>query len=118
MATVVLDQGNNGETVKLRLGDDITLRLPENATTGYRWHIERAEGLIEEAATATEPSAPSPASTSDDQNPTIGRGGLRKFHFRTTKVGQGRLALKYYREWEGGDSALESFAVDLDVVSA
>ena len=116
MAIVVLNQGNNGETVNVRPGDQITVRLPENATTGYRWHIERAEGLTEDE-TASSPSAPAAASTPDEPNPTMGRGGVREFHFRTPNVGQGRLILKYYREWEGPDSALENFAVELDVLS-
>lgn len=117
MATVVLDQGNNGERVKVRPGDQITLRLPENATTGYRWHIERAEGLIEDEGPASEPSAPPTPSNADEPNPIMGRGGLREFHFRTPNAGQGRLTLKYYQEWEGPDSAVENFAVDLDVLS-
>ncbi|HKO60728.1 MAG TPA: protease inhibitor I42 family protein [Pyrinomonadaceae bacterium] len=117
MAIVALSQANNGETVKVRPGDQITVRLPENATTGYRWHIERAEGLTEEQTAASDPSAPSPTSAPDEPNPTMGRGGLREFHFRTPEEGQGRLSLKYYREWEGPDSALENFAVNLDLVS-
>jgi inhibitor of cysteine peptidase len=114
MATVVLNQGNNGERVRLRLGDEIALRLPENATTGYRWHTDRAEGVVEEETSTSESSAPS--SPPDERNPVVGRGGLRAFHFRTSKAGPGRLALSYYREWEGEGSAIDTFAVDLDVI--
>ncbi len=48
----------------------------------------------------------------------MGRGGLREFHFRITKAGKGRLALKYFREWESADAALDNFAVGLDVLSS
>lgn len=119
MATVVLNQGNNGETVKLRIGDEIMLQLPENATTGYRWYIDRAEGVeevVDEETSASAPSTPSPSSP-EERNPIMGRGGLREFRFRATKAGKGRLALKYYRQWEGEDSALDSLAVGLDVLS-
>lgn len=115
MATIVLNQANNGETVKLRLGDEISLRLAENATTGYRWHIDRAEGVVEEEDSASKSAAPASPSGPNEQNPIMGRGGLREFRFRASKAGTGRLALKYYRQWEGEGSALESFDVELDV---
>jgi inhibitor of cysteine peptidase len=106
MAVVTLTRSNNGESVKLRPEDEIEVQLPENATTGYRWYIERADGLTEIPVQA-EISPPDP-------NPQFGRGGVRKFRFRAEGRTTGRLQLKHWREWEGDSSVLERFAVDFE----
>src|SRR5262245_60862665 len=46
--SAVLTDTDNGRTIDLRVGDDALLRLPENATTGYRWAVDAAnESLVE-----------------------------------------------------------------------
>lgn len=32
--------------VRVALGDDVVVRLPENATTGYRWQVETLDGAL------------------------------------------------------------------------
>jgi inhibitor of cysteine peptidase len=108
MSAVVLTKANNGESIKVQLGDEIVLRLAENATTGYRWHIVRAEGLVEDETQQPGHSA------APDPNPFIGGGGLREFRFRPSVAGSGRLELKYWREWEGDSSVADRFSVDLE----
>jgi inhibitor of cysteine peptidase len=106
MAAITLTKANNGESIECRQGDEIILRLPENPTTGYRWHIVRADGLVQE----TDLYRPDP-------NPQFGSGGVREFRFRATAPGKGRLELKYWRVWEGDKSILERFAIDIKIVS-
>jgi predicted secreted protein len=48
MAAVSLTKANNGQSIEVRQGDEIILRLPENPTTRYRWHIDRADRLSQE----------------------------------------------------------------------
>jgi inhibitor of cysteine peptidase len=110
MSAVVLAKANNGESIKLRLGDEIVLQLPENATTGYRWQIDRVDGLVEQ-----EIQQPGHAAASDP-NPLIGSGGLREFRFLANVLGGGRLELKYWREWEGDSSVLNRFGIVIEVV--
>ena len=52
MAAVSLTKANNGQSIEVRQGDEIILRLPENPTTGYGWHIDRADGLSPETVRA------------------------------------------------------------------
>jgi inhibitor of cysteine peptidase len=107
MAVVTLTDANNGELIEARLGDEIVLQLPENATTGYRWHIDRADGLAEkQIAHQQVDSKPGP-------NPQFGRGGIREFRFTVNGPATARLELKRWREWEGESSVLERFAVDI-----
>src|ERR1700758_5378544 len=42
----VLTAADNGRTVELPVGDEVALRLPENATTGYRWAIDSADANL------------------------------------------------------------------------
>ena len=108
---VTLTEANNGEAIEIRQGDAIDLQLPENATTGFRWQLVSANGLVEEPAQdqARAPSAP-------EQSPRMGAGGIRVFRFRARTSGRGRLELKLWREFEGESSVLKRFACDITIV--
>jgi inhibitor of cysteine peptidase len=106
MATITLTNASNGESIKCRQDDEIILRLSENPTTGYRWHIVRADGLVQEADAYRPPP-----------DPQFGSGGVREFRFRAKVTGEGRLELKRWREWEGEKSVLERFAIDIKIAS-
>jgi inhibitor of cysteine peptidase len=111
MAAISLTDANNGQSIQVRQGDEIILRLPENPTAGYRWHIDRADGLAQEMSEHT---------TGSDQpgpNPRLGQGGVRKFRFRAKEPGMRRLELKHWREWEGERSVTERFGVGIEILS-
>jgi len=107
MATITLTEANDGKAIRVREGDEIVLGLPENATTGYRWHVGRSDGLDEKDTGEREgPKGP---------NPQVGGGGTRKFRFVAKSPGSARLELKHWREWEGDKSVIARFAVDITV---
>lgn len=85
-----------------RIGDDVTVALPENPTTGYRWQPEIDATALQQT---------------DDRygGPTEprGAGGTRRLTFRVLRSGPVHLRLVKRRPWE--DAAVEEFAVDLDV---
>ncbi len=101
-ADVELTQQDSGRRHSVRVGDEVTVVLPETPTTGYRWHPDVD-------ATALEPT--------DDQyeGPTEprGAGGTRRLTFTARRAGPVHLRLVKWRAWE--TSAVEEFAVDLDV---
>jgi len=110
MAAVSLTKADNGQSIEIRRGDEIILRLPENPTTGYGWHIDRSDGLSPEMSEHT---------TGSDQpgaNPRFGKEGVREFRFRAKEPGARRLDLKHWREWEGERSVTERFSVDIGIV--
>ena len=43
---VAYSQLDNGTTVQVHTRDVITVRLPENPTTGYRWNVTADPGLL------------------------------------------------------------------------
>ena len=111
MAVVSLTRANNGQSIEVRQGDEIILRLPENPTAGYGWHVDRADRLDQEMSEHTT------GSDQTDPNPRFGKGGVREFRFRAKEPGAGRLDLKHWREWEGERSVTDRFGLDIGIVS-
>ncbi len=102
---LILVESDNGRTVDVRVGESVRINLPENATTGYRWAIDRYdEEFI--GALATEPRYTANA---------IGSGGQVAFIFRGKKVGTGEIVLKHLRHWEGDSSVTNRFRIRLNV---
>jgi inhibitor of cysteine peptidase len=103
---VVLTEANHGKTVEISLGEQITIRLDENPTTGYRWAIAR-----------NNPEILAPAG--DEYNPAgsagIGGGGQRAFTFEAKKEGIDPLEFKLWREWEGERSVTRRFTLTVRV---
>ena len=44
----ILTAADKGGSFKLRVGDEVTLQLPENASTGYRWAVDSADVALVE----------------------------------------------------------------------
>ena len=103
MLTIV--ESDNGRMVEVRLGEPVKINLPENATTGYRWAIDRYDEEFIEAL-ATEPRYPANA---------IGSGGEVTFVFQGKKIGTGEILLKHWRHWEGDSSITNRFHIRLNV---
>jgi inhibitor of cysteine peptidase len=100
-----LVETDNDRTVDIRVGETVRVTLPENATTGYRWAVDRYDEECIEAPT-TEPHYPAKA---------IGSGGEVAFTFQGKKVGTGEIVLKYWRHWEGDSSITTRFRLRLHV---
>lgn len=105
MATLALAKDDNGGTFESGQGDEIVLRLPENATTGYRWYVDRADESLEQMADSYQP----------DPDVRIGSGGVREFRFRARAAGAAKLELKHWQAWEGESSVTERFAVEIQI---
>src|SRR5438552_19061898 len=86
-----LTEADNGHTVDLRVGETVSVTLPENATSGYRWAIDRLDpGIVE--ANEAKPHYPSGQ---------VGSGGVVTFAFKSTRTGSGEVSLKHWRHFEG-----------------
>jgi len=87
---------DRGRVVELPLGGVVTVRLKENPTTGYRWTVETAQGLV----------------GIDDRfeaGGAIGAAGFRVLEFRTTSLGTCELRAKNWCAWEGENSVIDRF---------
>lgn len=98
-------EADNGKTIDISLGAPVRVVLPENASTGYRWTIDRYDEEFIEAV-ATEPHYPAGA---------VGSGGEVEFIFKSKKIGSGEIRLKQWRHWEGDSSIINRYQLRLNV---
>lgn len=102
--SVMLTEANQGQTIDLRLGQQAVLSLPENATTGYRWEIDRLDAdMLAVTETRNYPSA------------TVGSGGRVEWVFTPKRPGDGEVELKQWRPWEGERSVVARFNMRLHI---
>ena len=80
------------EDVSVAVHDTVTVRLPENGTTGYVWSIaERGDGIV----------------LADDDRVAaaggaVGAGGEHVFRLRAEQAGDWQVGFRLAREWESG----------------
>lgn len=103
MATFDVGKDDHKSTLRCKKGDIINIKLPENPTTGYKWHIVKSAGLtlIEDIFDISNKA----------DNMKMGAGGTRKLSFRFEGDHTCTLQLKYYQEWEGVDSSDDTFVL-------
>ena len=101
-----LTYADHGKTIQAHTGDQITICLDENPTTGYLWAIDHTDTTI-----LTQQSS--------DYTPTpgggVGSGGTRVFVFHAKNTGTVQLQLKYWRSFEGNSSIIKHFNVTIQV---
>jgi inhibitor of cysteine peptidase len=100
---MIIDEGDRGHTVTVKVGSPITVRLGENPTTGYRWALVD-HGDLEVAS-----------DTFEQTGDAIGAAGVRIFTFHAPQQGRSRLRFKNWREWEGERSVIQQFEVMVEV---
>jgi len=94
-------QLDNGTTVHIHSRDVITVRLPENPATGYRWIITTGPGLLTLDDTYIYP---------DPAARMTGEGGVRFLTLEPETTGTEHISAVYMREWEddSGDNPVFS----------
>ena len=103
--SAILTAADNGRTIDLRVGDAITLRLPENASTGYRWAVDAADANLIEIKEGDYVS----------QSKMPGGGGERQWSIQAKAAGSAQLKLKRWREWQGEGSVVERYEIHLRI---
>ena len=103
-----LTEKDSGKTFEVKTGSFITVTLPGNPTTGYRWQyaspVDRAVlGVCREAFL--------PPAMEDP--PVVGRGGHYFYKFEVIAPGKAALDLKYARPWEKNTEPAKRFQVIL-----
>lgn len=106
MARVGLSASDRGTTVRLNVGDELTVTLPEDSGGGYLWEVDAIDG----AGVAFEKSEPGP--------PPAGRiGGQRPRELQFRAVGAGSAEIHLAHRRAGGEPELETDRFDVSVVA-
>jgi inhibitor of cysteine peptidase len=91
MAEIVAGEGHNGGAISAKVGDHIAIQLPENPTTGFQWHAERADLGVLKLQSDEFAQAASGA---------VGSGGLRTLRYLASGAGETSITLQLARPWE------------------
>ncbi|WGM31642.1 protease inhibitor I42 family protein [Brevundimonas sp. NIBR11] len=93
-ATANVEGLRDGQTT-LAVGQTLTISLPSNATTGYRWQVAGVDGGV------LLPGAPFGEEITDAHRPgMVGVGGQTIWQFQAVRPGTTTLAFTYGRSWE------------------
>ncbi len=88
---MLLTEQDSGKTVEMAVGEEFSVQLAGNPTTGYMWSVTDLEGgYLQQQG---EPDY-------ERDSELIGAGGVYTFHFKSLQVGQTTLALVYARSFE------------------
>src|SRR4051812_11914598 len=104
MSGVVLNDTDNGSSVRVQPSEEVVLELQENPTTGYRWTIETTGDAIKEIE-----------STYVASSGAIGGAGLRSIRFVGARPGTADIHGTLRRPWEASDRSLKQFDVTIIV---
>jgi inhibitor of cysteine peptidase len=97
-----LSHEDSGTERDVPVGEHIEVRLPENPTTGYRWHADVDEAALRKTHDAYEGAAE-----------PRGAGGTRIMRFEALRPGTVVLHLVKRRSWE--QKPTDEFTVQLSV---
>jgi inhibitor of cysteine peptidase len=108
MAELVVTEQDTNKTFDLRVGDTVSIRLPENPTSGYRWNLEQVtDDLV------------SVDSSEFDQSPGSGVGGagVRTIKLSAGAPGLTHVVLKNQRPWERTAVPVDQFEATFNITS-
>ncbi len=98
-------QRDDGESVRVGVGQVLEVALPSNPTTGYSWQVAEVPAFLTQSG--------EPVFEAREDDDVVGAGGTEILRFEVTGAGVGVLLLEYRRPWEADVPAEETFALDI-----
>jgi inhibitor of cysteine peptidase len=106
---IALTADNDGETVELSVGQEFTIALESNPSTGYGWEVlPMPEPVVKQVGEAE-------FKQDETSGRRVGVGGTATFRFKAVEAGNGPLKLVYRRSWETEVEPIKSFSVKIVV---
>jgi predicted secreted protein len=96
-----MDLSDDGKEIQLKVGQEFSVSLPENRSSGYQWQFDTSE-LIH---------VKSDSYISDTSQ--VGAGGVREFVLTAETEGETTLKAEYLRPWEKGTKPAQTFEMNV-----
>ena len=103
-ASISLTGSDNGKTIQAHVGDEISIALDANPSTGYGWSVEKSDGTM---LTLKRSNFLRRAARLQWRDKTL--------TFVAKSVGATHLQLKYWRSFEGEKSITRRFAITIQI---
>ena len=100
------------QTLRLKRGEQASIELQENASTGYRWEIEQAASANLSLLRIGDRGVSSDAAPSS--RPLVGAPGLHRWSIEAVAAGHARIAFAYRRPWEARPVRRHEVSVGID----
>lgn len=100
-----ITEGFDGESMELKTGDTIYIRLNENPTTGFSWQMNTTDGLV---VVSDEYIAP--------DTDLVGAGGVHAWEVRAAATGTQQVTAMYRRPWEDVTGDEQRFGFTIEVI--
>jgi inhibitor of cysteine peptidase len=107
---IMLDEKDNGSKIQLSQGEDLTITLDSNPSTGYGWQVAESDEAILQQVGKAEYITSDPAG-----QPLPGQGGKEILRFVSVSPGKTTLSLFYIRPWEDDVEAEQTFSIEVSV---
>ena len=101
-----LKAGDAGKEIALKKGEEFSIKLDENPTTGFSWHytIENENVIsmiLDEYKINSTDSTTAQNTTITDTDPgAVGTGGVHTWNFRAVNKGTTSITFQYLRAWD------------------
>ncbi len=103
---MVVTEADDGTTVSIAKGQELSVQLPANPSTGYSWVAsDTPQFLALQGEPTFETGAP---------DGVVGAGGTQTTVFVATATGTGKLMMDYVRPWESGVKPEKTFSVTIE----
>jgi len=104
-----LTEKNNGDSINLKINDNVELKLESNPTTGYSW-------FLSDKVDSTIVSINDPVFIeSKNDKKLVGAGGYEIFTIKAISKGKTSIILNYERPWEEEVEPIEIFEITISV---
>lgn len=87
---------------RLQVGQALTLSLPSNPSTGYRWRVENSASSVLRILSPEVYSAP-------EEEEVVGSAGVSTWRFLANSTGDARLVLVYQQPWAADVAPVQTF---------
>jgi len=102
----VVTEADSGTSISLKKGENFTLQLRENPSTGYSWELNVTEGLSVLSDEYTQDEA------AEDK---VGVGGTHTWILEAVEPGSQHVNGIYRRSWENTTGTEENFTLTVEV---
>lgn len=112
---VIAGESHNNKEVTMAVGQELIIRLPANATTGYEWKRVATRTFSQSKETIISPAGEKYTPAASNKN-LVGSGGIYEATFIGKTAGNVSMTFKYIRPWIGVAKDDKTFTIMVSVV--
>jgi len=111
-----IGMASNGDNITLKVGDTLSVALPQNASTGYSWHLSNAyKPALKVPGGPTSQGFNAETTEGSEVQSMVGAPKVMTWTFHAVQPGDAKIEFSYVRSWEKDQTPSETFEVTVKV---